>query len=182
MKRRLTPQEQVLVGLGGLVIVLLLAYAAITGMTRGDFRLVKQSLERAEGDYKEAVEKRQEYEQLGRRIEERKSRIAQRDPDFDLLSHIGKVEHRLDSPFEHASVTSPYQHMFGGNKYTLTRVTYLYEKKQIGGIIGFLYRIEDPEQGIIISNVEITTADGGAGEYFTLRITFSVVTELLAGP
>lgn len=127
------------------------------------------------------MEKREEFEQLGRRIEDRKRRIAQRDPNFDLLTFIGEVEREVTPPFEHASVTSPYQHTFI-DKYTLTRVTYLYEKKYLGEIVSFLYRIEDPEQGIIISNVEISIADGGFGDRFTLRITFSVVTELFAGP
>ena len=63
MKRRLTPQEQVLIGLGALVVVLLLAYAALTGVMREDFRTARRNLGTAKENHNEARELRQEYEQ-----------------------------------------------------------------------------------------------------------------------
>jgi hypothetical protein len=177
MKRRLTPQEQVLIGLGALVVMLLVVYAVITGLTRDSFRAAKRALLKAQDEYKEAVALHERYDRLGRQIEEQKSRIAQRDPSFDLLAFIGKVESGLSPPFEHKSVTSPIQREFAG-KYTRTRVTYVYDSKELDEIRKFLYEIENPEHGIIISNIKLDLKDKDEGKLFTMAITFSVVTEL----
>ena len=177
MKRRLTPQEQVLIGLGALVVLLLVVSAVITGVTRDSFRAAKRSLLKAQDDYKEAVALRERYERLGRQIEEQKSRIAQLDPNFDLLGFIGTVESGLKPPFDHKSVTSPIQREFAG-KYTRTRVTYVFEGKGLDAIVKFLYEIENPKHGIIISNIKLDLNDKDEGKRFTMTITFSVVTEL----
>jgi len=179
MKRRLTAQEQMLIWLGGLVILLLLVYAAVTGATRPGLGRARQTLEGAEDDYKAALALRERYQQLGRLIDERKQRIAQRDPNFDLLSFIGEVER--DLKFEHRSVTSPVRNTFAGGKYTRLRVTYVYDDKWIGEIVKFLHRIENPEHGIIISNFHLVSRDKDEGEKFTASITFSVVTERSTG-
>jgi hypothetical protein len=177
MKRRLTPQEQVLIGLGALVVLLLLVSAVITGVTRNSFRAAKRSLLRAQDEYKQAVTLHERYDRLGSQIEEQKSRIAQRDPNFDLLGFIGKVESEIKPPLEHQSVTSPIQREFAG-KYTRTRVTYVYDSKDLDSIRKFLYEIENPEHGIIISNIKLDTKDKDEGKLFTMTITFSIVTEL----
>jgi hypothetical protein len=177
MKRRLTPQEQVLIGLGALVVLLLVVYAVITGVTRDSFRAAKRALIKAQVEYKDAVGLHERYDRLGFQIEEQKRRIAQLDPNFDLLAFIDKVESGLNPPFEHKSVTSPIQREFAG-KYTRTRVTYVYENKDLDEIRKFLYEIENPEHGIIISNVKLDLKDKDEGERFTMTITFSVVTEL----
>ena len=179
MKRRFTPQEQVLIGLGALVIVLLLVYAVIAGLTGDRFRDAKRSLLKAEREYKDAVGLHEDHERLGREIEDRKLRIAQRNPNFDLPSFIGKVERELKPPFEHKRVTSPIRREFAG-KYTRTRITYIYDRKDIAGIIRFLYEIEDPKHGIIITSVKLLTRDETVGKLFTLTVTLSVVTELPA--
>ena len=64
MRRRLTLQEQVLIGLGALVVLLLLVYAVISGLTGGRFGDAKRSLLRAKREYRDAVRLREDYEPL----------------------------------------------------------------------------------------------------------------------
>jgi len=177
MKRQFTPQEQLLIGLGALVVVLLIGYALITGITGGKFGAARRSLTKAEKNYKQAIELHQRYERLGRQIEERKVLIARQDPNFDLPTFIGKVEAALSPAFTHKSVTSPSHRVFA-EKYTRTQVSYVFDSKKLGAIQKFLYEIEDPRNGIIITSVKIGTKDKARGKLFNMTIRFSVVAEL----
>ena len=176
MRRRLTLQEQLLIGLGALVVLLLLVYAVISGLTGGKFGDAKRSLLRAKREYRDAVRLREDYERRGQEIEERKNRIAQQDPSFDLPSFIAGVERALKPAFGHKSVTSPTRRPFAGGKYTRTRLTYIYDAKKIGDIVRYLYEIEDPERGIIIMSIKLRTRNETVGDTFTMTITLSVVT------
>jgi len=179
MRRRLTQQEQLLIVLGALVVLLLLVYGVITGVTRSAYGGADKSLKQAKKAHTDAVNLRREYERLGREIDTRKERISQQDPDFDLGGFIGDVE--ADLSFAHKGVTSPSQRDFAGGKYTGTRITYTYDGKRLGDVVRFLYRIEDPARGIIITNIKLVT-DEPTGTRFTMTITLSVVTENVAAP
>jgi hypothetical protein len=176
MRRRLTVQEQLLIGLGALVVLLLLVYAMISGLTGGRFGDAKTSLLKAKREYRDAVKLREDYERWGREIEERKNRIAQQDPGFDLPSFIAGVERDLKPAFNHKSVTSPTRRPLAGGKYSRTRLTYIYDSKSIGDIVRYLYEIENPKHGIIITSIKLRTRDETVGDSFTMTITLSVVT------
>ncbi len=174
MRRRFTQQEQLLIVLGALVVLLLLVYGVITGVTRSAYGDAEKSLGKAKDAYKGAVSLRREYERFGREIEIRKERISQQDANFDLGSFIGDIEAELKFP--HKGATSPSGRDFAGGKYTGTRITYTYDNKSLKDIVRFLYRIEDPSRGIIITNIKLVT-DEATGTRFTMTITLSVVTE-----
>ena len=179
MKRRFTPQEQVLIGLGALVVLLLLVYAGWRWVTRDSFRADQRSLIKAEADYNGAVAMRRRYEQDGRQIEDRKRRIAQTDPDFDLPSFIGGVEELLTFP--HGTVPSEVRNPFANDKYLLTRVAFTYTGKSLDEIIGFLSHIENPKHGIIINRIKLE-ANKITGAKFTMGLTVSAITELRTEP
>jgi hypothetical protein len=179
MKRRFTPQEQVLIGLGALVVLLLLVYAGWRWVTSDSFGAAQTSLINAEGNYNDAVAMRRKYEQDGRQIEDRKRRIAQADPDFDLPTFIGGVEEKL--AFHHGTVPSEVRSPFAGDKYLLTRVAFTYTGKSLDEIVRFLSHIENPEHGIIINRIKIE-ADAGTGTKFTMGLTVSAITELRTEP
>lgn len=176
MRRRLTQQEQLLIVLGALVVLLLLVYGVITGVTRSAYGDAEKSLDQAKEAHQDAIDLRRKYEQLGREIEVRKERISSQDTTFDLGSFIAEVEGSFTPPFEHKGATSPSDQNFAGDKYTRTRITYTYEAKRLDDIIQFLYKIEDPTRGIIITNIKLVT-DEATGTRFTMTITLSVVTE-----
>ncbi len=175
MRRRFTQQEQLLIVLGALVVLLLLVYGVITGVTRSAYAEAKESVREAKKAHTAAVDLREQYERRGREIEVRKKRISQQDRDFDLGSFIAEVEAELN--FAHRGATSPSGRDFAGGKYTGTRITYTYEGKSLKDIIRFLYKIEDPSRGIIITNIKLVVADEATGTHFTMTITLSVVTE-----
>jgi hypothetical protein len=174
MRRRFTQQEQLLIVLGALVVLLLLVYGVITGVTRSAYGNAKESLKEAKKSREAAIDLRQRYEAFGREIEIRKERISQQNRNFDLGSFIGEVEAELNFP--HKVVTSPSQRDFAGGKYTGTRITYTYDGKRLADIVKFLYKIEDPNNGIIITNIKLV-ADEATGTRFTMTIILSVVTE-----
>jgi hypothetical protein len=178
-KRPLTSQEQVLVGLGALLVLLLVAYAVVTGITRDDYRTAKRSLINAQKEYRDALDLRDRYQRLGRDIEERKRHIAQRDPNFDLLTFIGEVEGK--AAFGHQSVTSPIRRSFANEKYLRTRVTFTYGDKSLRDVVRFLTEIENPKHGIIINYIELE-ADQATGQKFTMRLGVSAISELRSEP
>lgn len=178
MKRRLTQQEQTLVSLGALVVVLLLAYAVVTGATSTDFRNAKTSLKTARREYREAVHLREDFENLNALIEERKRRIAQQERGFDLSAFIGRTESELTPRFSHGDVSAPQQNTLAGGKYLRTRIEFKYAKKHIGSIIDFLYKLENPQLGVIISKLEIQSEDPDKGDTFRMDVRLSVIEAL----
>jgi hypothetical protein len=178
MKRRLTQQEQLLIGLGALVIVLLFAYAVVTGVTGGDFRRAKTSLKKAREEYRAAVALRERFEALNAAIEARKQRIAQQETGFDLSDFIGRTESELKPRFSHSNASPPQQRPLAGGKYVRTRIEFTYSKKSIESIIEFLYRLENPELGVIISSIHIESDDPSKGDAFNMKIRLSVIEEL----
>ena len=180
MRRQLTSQERLLLALGALVIVLLLGYAVISGQVGEQTSGARRRLATAKADYKSAVDLVEDYDRKGRLIEERKERIARKPSNFDLPTFITDIEKTIGTRFQPASVGRPTVVPMAAGKYTLTRVKYTYKDKTIGDIVRYLYDIENPENGIIISNVLIQTVNEAEGDKFQMVITLSVVTQISA--
>jgi hypothetical protein len=178
MTRRLTQQEQLLIGLGILVVVLLLALAIVGWITGKDFRDAKNALKTAKSEYQAAVTLRTQFDMLNARIDERKRRIAQQERGFDLSDFIGRTESELTPRFAHGDASPPQQRPLVGGKYLRTRIEFTYDKKDIESVIRFLYRIEDPARGVIISRIDLENEDPLKGDTFRMVIRLSVIEEL----
>jgi len=179
MRRQLTSQERLLLALGALVVVLLSGYAVISGQVGEQTQSARRALNTAKADYQAAVDLVKDYERKGKLIEERKESIIQRDPNFDLASFVTSVEEKVRSRSE-PTVGRPTIVPLASGKYTLTRIKYTYKDKTLADIVSYLYDIENPENGIIISNVLIQAVNPDEGNKFQMVITLSVVTQVAA--
>jgi hypothetical protein len=178
MRRQLTSQERLLIALGALIVVLLLGYAVISGEIGSRTDAAERRLTTARDNYRDAVDLVEDYINKGRLIEEHKERIKEHESNFDLASHVTSIEDNITPPFRPKDVRRPTMVPLAGGKYTLTRMTYTYQDKSIDDIVRFLYQIEDPGQGIIISNILIQTENERTGDSFRVVISLSVVTQV----
>ncbi|MBN1916403.1 MAG: hypothetical protein JW889_00725 [Verrucomicrobia bacterium] len=175
MRWQLTPQERLLAALGALVVVLLLGYAIISGQLNAMTSEAARKRDTAKSHYQEAVNLVSDYERKGRLIEERKERI-QETSDFDLPTFVTDIAARMRPRFEPKAVGRATSIPLAQGKYLLTRIKYTYADKSIDDIVNYLYGIEDPVEGVIISNVLIQTANE-VGDKFNMVIMLSVVTQ-----
>ena len=177
MRRQLTPQERLLVALGALVIVLLLGLAVISGQIGAQTNEARRTRDTAKKNHAEAVRLVENYNHAGRLIEEHKERIKSKVADTDLATLVTKIEDAMQPRFQPNKVDRPTIEQLANGKYTLTRIKYTYTDKTMSAIVSYLYQIEDPQNGIIISNVLLQTPRDDEGETFQMVITLSVVTE-----
>lgn len=132
---------------------------------------------RAARDAENLEELRARYVALGRRIQVERQRIARRGPEFNLAEFVTKTETALEPPFKHDRVIAPTKRPVT-DRYTRTRITFMYRNKSIADILKYLQAIEDPKHGVRVQAMKLAADDEGEQTTVTMTITFSVVTSV----
>ena len=173
MRRQLKKSEKRILYAGAAIVVLvLLNFVWIGPMRENNAGLAKKTVMQ-EAHLKEAMHLKEEYLTLEDEIKDYREIISRRPLDFSLKHYITSKENELD--FANRSRSAENIKKLG-LEYVRTKIDYKYTEKTLEQIVDYLYRIEDPQNAIIIDGIQLKPNASKRGEVFDMFIRLMVVT------